>query len=168
MNRAAIVPMTLWSLALGAVMLAAPGISRAGHPAEPMSAVLGLSPGMSEHEAHRRLSRLGDPQENSEREGGEGTPGVEREIWKLRDPRYAWLELAIDTRHRVRAIVARLRVPGPGLRYSEVGELPQARQSGYFIYDWWVPGRSGRAGRRVTARGTDSVTVASVTISGVH
>ena len=84
-------------------------------------------------------------------------------MWKLRDRRYAWLQLAVNPRRGVRSLQAHLRQPGPGLRYTDIGDLNKARRLGLFIYDWSVP-RPGGVARHVMARGADSVYAASVTI----
>jgi len=132
----------------------------------PLARVLGIAPGTTEARAHRILSRLGERLEESEgAEEEEGGAGLGRELWRLRDPRYAWVQLAVDVRHRVKAIQAHLRADGPGLRYAEIGDLAAARRLGYTILEWRVPASAQHPGRRVTARGADSVFAATVAIA---
>jgi hypothetical protein len=154
-----------------ALLLAAGGgltTPAAARAREPLASVLGITPGMPEAQAHRLLEPLGDRQE--EVGGGEeeerGGAGLEREAWKLRDRRYAWIQLSVDGSHHVHAIQATLRPDGPGLRYADIGDPNQARKLGYTILTWDVPARAGRPGRRVTARGVGSVFTATVSIVG--
>jgi hypothetical protein len=93
-----------------------------------------------------------------------GNAGLEREVWKLRDPRYSWLQITFDARHHVRALQASLRPGGPGLRYAEIGDLSQARRRGYTIWEWEIPRAAGGGGLRVIARGADSVLASTVAL----
>ncbi len=116
------------------VLLAAealPHPAEGAAPREPLAKVLGIMPGMPEAEAARRLARIGQRAgvvEGDRRE--EDGQGYEHELWTVRDKRYASIRLVLDGRYRVRALQARLRRDGPGLRYAEIGDLGQARRLG--------------------------------------
>jgi len=132
----------------------------------PLSQVLGIGLGMHEDRIHRTLSRIGRRAEMSgEQENEEESEGLERELWTLDDHRFASVLVVFDAHKRVRAFQAYLRPGGRALRYREIGDLSQARRMGYTIWQWDVPGATGRLGRRVVARGTDSVYAGSVAIT---
>jgi len=166
MRRAITGASVLGPIALMAVLLGACGAAAGpAHPREPLAQVLGIAPGTTEARAHRVLAGLGQRLKDADGTEEEAGAGLGRELWRLHDPRFAWVQLAVDERHRVRAIQAHVRPDGPGLRYAEIGDLTKARRLGYTILEWSVPGSAAHPGRRVTARGADSVFAATVTIA---
>lgn len=167
-RRATHVALAMLALLGGALLAPRPGRA-ARAPRGVLAEVMGLAPGMSEERAHRVLARAGARLEVSGEAGeGEDTEsGLEREVWRLRSGRYAWIQLAIDRGHRVRALQAHVRPGGPGLRYADIGDPAQARRQGYTILVWEVPARDGRAGLRVIARGADPVLAASVALAAL-
>ena len=95
-------------------------------------------------------------------ESEEENEGLEREVWTLDDRRYAAILVVFDEARQVRAFQAYLRPGGRGLRYREIGDLSRARRLGYTIWQWEVRPDNGRPGRRVVARGADSLFAGSV------
>ena len=145
------------SVALGA--RAASGADRA-----PLAQVLGITLGMPEARVHGTLARLGT---RAESEGEVESEGLERELWMLRDRRYASVQVVFDDEKRLRAFQAYLKPGGRGLRYQEIGDLALARRLGYTIWQWEVPSREGKPGRRVIARGVDSTYAGSVAVTAL-
>jgi hypothetical protein len=149
----------------GAALSAGPGSAPVSAAvADPVAKVLGIHLGMPEGQAHRLLARIGK-RTRLESEAEEEADGLESELWKLRDARFAWLRLSVDADHRVRALQAYTRPGGPGLRYVDIGDLTRARRLGFTIWEWEVASRAGVPGRRVTARGADSTFAGSISIT---
>jgi len=124
--------------------------------------ILGIRPGMTEHEAEERLERIAT--KNPERErGGEAEEG---ETWTLRDhPLFTYVYLAIDGTGHVRVVQAFGHATGRRLHYSDLGDLRKARRLGFWIYRWDVPSRGHEPSRIIVARGTDSTYVGNYFIS---
>lgn len=134
----------------------------------PVAQVLGLGLGMPEARVHRTLARIGSRAEEGgevESEGGEEGEGLERELWMLDDRRYGSVLVVFDEEKRLRAVQAYVKPGGRGLRYRDLGDLRAARRLGYTIWQWDVPPGRNEPGRRVVARGVDSVYVGSVSIT---
>ena len=123
--------------------------------------LLGLCPGMSEPDVHARLEKLG------KRMGGESEEGEgRRESWLLRDRRFASVTVEFDPELTLEWATAFARLHGKRsrVRFTDVGDLQRARRIGNYIYTWPLP--LERASRKVeiTARGSDSIWVSSVSI----
>jgi hypothetical protein len=119
----------------------------------PLRDVLGIAPGMSEEDAHRRLERFGTKQ-GGEEEGEEREEGG-REIWTLRHPRFTYVMLVVDADKRVQVVQGYLDKHRKPLRYADVGDLKQARRTGSYIYVWDVPARGDQPALQIQARGAD-------------
>jgi len=161
------------SLIVSALSLVCPSAARCDSLPQaapnPLTQILGIVPGMGEEQAHHVLARLGKRIELAGEDEAEraSQTGLEREVWRLEDRRFAWLQVTLDARHRVRALQASVRPQGPGLRYAEIGDPGQGRRLGYTIWEWQVAARQGRPALRVTARGADSVYAASVALAAM-
>jgi hypothetical protein len=133
----------------------------------PVGSVLGLSLGMPEERVHRELARLGHPASDAVKEEDEerGNEGLMRELWMLDDPRYASILVVFDESRTLRAFQAYLRPGRRGIRYREIGDLSHAQRLGYTIWQWEVGPENGRPGRRVVARGVDSLYAGSVAMT---
>jgi len=117
--------------------------SAPSQPKEPLARVLGVAPGMPEEQAHCILALLGERLKVEEEMEDDGGAGVEREVWRLRDSRYAWMQLAIDTHHRVKAVQVFLRPGGPGSGSPRSGT--SRRRAGSASPSWSGWSRGGRA-----------------------
>ncbi len=135
----------------------------------PLEKVLGISLGMPEERVRRVLARIGHRAEQTgeQKSEEEEDRGLEREYWLLDDRRYGSILVVFDADRRLRALQAYLRPGGRGLRYREIGNLRLARRLGYTIWQWEVPPRPGQPGRRVTARGADSIYAGSVAMTAL-
>jgi len=118
----------------------------------PLRDVLGIVPGMTEDEAHRRLARVGATL-RVDREATEKKVG--REIWVLDHPRFTYVALTVDREKSVQYVQGYLRKDRKPLRYGDIGNLKRARQAGYYIYVWDLPARGDRPALQVQARGAD-------------
>ena len=132
----------------------------------PVGSVLGISLGMSEERVHRELDRIGHPAGDAvEAENEEENEGLVRELWVLDDRRYASILVVFDESRTLRAFQAYVRPGRRALRYREIGDLYQARRLGYTIWQWEVEPDGDRPGRRVVARGADSLYAGSVAMT---
>ena len=129
--------------------------------------VAGVTVGMSENKAHAVLEKIGVRTEEAGEEEQEGAPGTEREMWTLRDPRYAYLQLLVGPDGRVSLVQGWLRQGGPGMRFGDIGDVSEAKKLGLWIYRWTVPGKGKDPGRQIMARGADSLAVGSIMISSL-
>ena len=157
--------LTLLAFALVRARTAEAGAAVAGAGARTVRLeILGLRVGDAEDVVHRRLRVLGTRREiESESEGTEGA-AVERELWTLRDPDVRYLVVGLEG-GRVVALQAHARPGRRALRYRDVGDPARARQLGFFIYQWTVPGRDGERGLRIEARGADPEYLGSYSIA---
>jgi hypothetical protein len=167
----------LLALALTLILMSSSGVAAASRaitavPARtPVAQVLGLGLGMPEARVHRTLARIGRRSEaggEPEGEGEEEGESLERELWVLDDRRYASVLVVFDEEKRLRAVQAYLKPGGRGLRYRDLGDLRGARRLGYTIWQWDVPPGPNEPGRRVVARGVDSVYAGSVSLTPLH
>ena len=127
----------------------------AAGPAEargPLRDVLGIVPGMTEDEAHRRLARVG-AKPRVDREATEKKVG--KEIWSLDHPRFTYVSLIVDREKKVQYVQGYLRKDRKPLRYGDIGNLKRARQAGHYIYFWDLPARGDQPALQVQARGAD-------------
>jgi hypothetical protein len=154
------------SLFVAALMMVLVATAWAGR--ETAHHVLGIRPGMSEHDAQRRLTKLGGDRKELEKpegeEEGEEKEGMEFEMWTLRDPRFERILLGIDHEKRVRWIHAYVRAGGRRMAYRDVGDLQRARRTGDTIWVWEVPAKGKHPAFRVEARGQDSTWLASLSL----
>jgi len=148
----------LW-LSIGLALALSAG---AAHARATLRDVLGITPGMSEEDAHRRLERFGTKQDD---EAGEREEGG-REIWTLHHPRFTYVMLVMDREGRVEVVQGYLHKDRKPLRYGDVGDLERARQTGYYIYVWDLPARGGRPALQVQARGVDPRFPGSYSVAG--
>src|SRR5439155_1013603 len=58
--------------------------------------VAGITLGLSVNQAHARLARIGVRATETEAREREAGPGVEQEMWTLRDPRYSYLQARVE------------------------------------------------------------------------
>jgi hypothetical protein len=107
----------LLTLAAGAALPAA-----AAAPEEPEPEVLGIRIGMSMEEAHARLSKMGRLEKEERKQ---------QEVWALSgDERFAFLIVGFEKQsRRVRYVTAKARETGKRVRYAEVLDLKEARQT---------------------------------------
>lgn len=142
------VPSFCLSLCLTVVLAAGSAEARG-----PLRDVLGIAPGMTEGEAHRRLARFGT------RQGGDGEAEERekegREIWTLRHPRFTYVVLMVDRDSKVQVVQGYLHKDRKPLRYDDIGDLKRAKQTGHYIYVWDLPGRGDQPPVQVQARGAD-------------
>ena len=128
---------------------------------QPYRDVLGLRPGMPERDVHERLEKLGKPA-GGESEEGEGR----RETWLLRGRRFASVTLEFDSERTLdwATAFARPRGKASGVRFTDIGDLGRAQRLGNYIYTWILP--VDRMSRQIgiTARGSDSIWISSVSI----
>ena len=139
------------------LIVVAPFVSAGQHYRD----VLGLRPGMPERDVHARMEKLGKPA-GGESEEGEGR----RETWLLRDRRFASITFEFDSEMALDWATAfvRPRGKGRGVRYTDIGDIGRAQRYGNYIYTWVLP--VVRTGRQIgiTARGSDSIWISSVSI----
>lgn len=158
------------TLALG-FLIALGAAAEASAKAVPRT-VLGVSPGMSEEDAHRVLRRVAEKQvdegEKEEEEEGRGRD----EIWTLkRDPHFAKVIVGLDARNRVRYVTALAKEDGRRMAYSDVAALRGARaeESGVFRrYTWEVKPHGKSPGYLVIAQGRDRQYLMSLSIKGIE
>src|SRR5438034_474387 len=115
--------------------------------------VAGITLGLSVNQAHARLARIGVRATETEAREREAGPGVEQEMWTLRDPRYAYLQVLVGPDGRVRMVEAWVRKGGPGLLFRDIADVREARRLGFWIYRWSARGR-GCAWSRSRSNGT--------------
>ncbi|TMQ54180.1 MAG: hypothetical protein E6K72_07955 [Candidatus Eisenbacteria bacterium] len=127
----------------------------------------GITLGLSVNQAHARLARIGVRATETEAREREAGPGVEQEMWTLRDPRYAYLQVLVGPDGRVRMVEAWVRKGGPGLLFRDIADVREARRLGFWIYRWSAPGRGGKPGWEVIARGSDSLAAGSMIVSSL-
>lgn len=123
----------------------------------PRNDLLGLRLGMSDLEVRRRLERIGRLTEMQPDAGGR------KQIWTLRDARYATLNLRLDAKHDLQWCTAYARPRR--VRYAQIGDTTAARRAGRHIWIWAVASSPVAAAYQVTARGTDPVFCSSVALS---
>ena len=82
--------------------------------------VAGITLGLSVNQAHARLARIGVRARETEASEHEAGPGAEQEMWTLRDPRYAYLQVLVGPDGRVRMVEAWVRKGGPGLLFRDI------------------------------------------------
>lgn len=129
--------------------------------AEPRRELLGLSLDMSKQAAQRRLKELGQL-EREERK--------RQEVWKVRDPHFAYVLVGFDGEERLRYVTALARADGTRLRYREVGDLKHARSvgaTGNYHYIWELPARDKQPRIQVIVRGTDAEYLSSYSLKKV-
>ena len=143
----------LITLALS-VSLAAAAVAAARLP---RSELLGLRLGMNDLEVRRRLERIGRLSELQPDAGGR------KQIWTLRDSRYATLNLRLTANHDLQWCTAYARPRR--IRYSQIGDTTAARRAGRHIWIWAVPASAAGVAYQVTARGTDPLYCSSVALS---
>jgi len=129
--------------------------------------VAGITLGLSVNQAHARLARIGVRARETEAREREAGPGVAQEMWTLRDPRYAYLQVLVGPDGRVRMVEAWVRKGGPGLLFRDIADVREARRLGFWIYRWSAPGRGGKPGWEVIARGSDSLAAGSMIVSSL-
>ena len=137
-----------------AACFALPSATGIAHAKGPARDVLGIRPGMSEEEAHRRLERFGRMSQAEEE--AEGRQEGNREMWTLQHPRFTYVVLVFDRQERVQYVQGYLHKDHRPLRYADIGDLRKAKQTGYYIYVWDVPARGDQPSLEVQARGSDS------------
>jgi hypothetical protein len=117
--------------------------------------VLGLKPGMTDSEVHRRLSKIGAVVRGKDRG---------KQTWKLRDPRYGYLVLRYDEEWRLHWVTAFAREGGRRVRYRDVGDLALAEHTGQHFYTWKLAPKSGPDSWTLVARGGDPQYLESISI----
>lgn len=140
---------------LPAILLALAVTAGVAAAARPGPDLLGLRLGMEDDVVRRRLEKLGVPAAGA---------GTLKQSWRLRHPRYGFVALRYGSDWRLRWVTAFVRPDGRRVRYSEVGPLDRAARHGRFHYTWDVRPSQGDP-CRVTARGTDSLYAATVSLS---
>ncbi|MBI5710511.1 MAG: hypothetical protein HZC42_09440 [Candidatus Eisenbacteria bacterium] len=142
------------------VLALAATVTLAGGPAQaakrPPTELLGVRLDMPDHEVQRRLLRIGTLV------AGAGTP---KQSWALRDRRYGYLVVRYGPDWRVRWVTGFARKEGRRIRYGDIADLKDAQRSGYYIFTWDVTPPGGGESYVVSARGSDSLYVSSVSLS---
>ncbi len=137
------------------LMLVALSLPAAAVPAGlPQHSLLGIELGMPDHLVRARLSRLGEPVAGAERR---------KQSWRLRSGPYGYVAVRYDSEWRVKWVSAFARREGRRLRYRDIGDPARASRLGYYIYTWEVAPPGGPP-CRISARGSDSLYVASVAL----
>src|SRR5256885_1720929 len=125
----------------------------------PRADLVGLRLGMPEEQAQALLSKQGTRTAEHAQEREE----EEHESWSLRRGPWGYVAFGVDE-GRVRWVTAFARREGPKVRYRDLGSLADCKRTGTYFFTWSVPARGGAAPFTVTARGNDSLYVASVSL----
>jgi len=122
----------------------------------PPGNLLGITLGMDESEARRKLLRIGTPATSIE---------SLKQSWALKDRRYGYLAVRYDREWHVTWVTLFARPKGPRVRYRDIGDVKRARHVGRHIYTWSVTPVGSRPGYTVTARGTHPDHLSSLSLS---
>lgn len=130
----------------------------------PKPEVLGIRLEMPMASAYARLKKLGRRDKQTRKL---------QEVWTINDPRFSQIIIGFNPERRVRYVTAVAREGGRRVRYSEIGKLDSAKQTGgqfYYRYVWVSEGaeagereerkegerKGGRSGYTVTAQGRNA------------
>ena len=112
--------------------------------------VLGITVGMSHAAARAQLEKVGRKVREDRKQ---------QEIWEVNDPRFSHVIVGFTKGFgQLRYVTGKARPDGKRLRYSDVGDIKNARRvvtTGNYEYTWAVPARDGLPAYVVVARGTD-------------
>jgi len=139
----ALVPALLLSLAVPALAARLP------------NGVLGLRPGMTDHEVRERLEKIGRAVRGED---------MAKQTWKLRDARYEYLVLRYDADWKLQWATLFARANGRRVRYRDIGDLSLASHTGQHFFTWTVPAGGGPGDWTVVARGGDPTYLESISV----
>ena len=138
----------------------------AGAPAKqakpPVGEILGFHVGMPQGEVVKRLLEMGELVERKAEPAGKELEM--KQLWNLRDPRFASLIVRFDSHDKLKWITAYVREGGPSQLYSDVGDTTVAKLAGRYIYTWKIEARDGKPASVLTARGTSPERFSSMSL----
>ena len=134
-------------------LLVLPGAVLAGKPADHL---LGIELGMTEEVARKKLEKIGSPETDL---------SSLKQSWKLKHKHFGYLAIRYDHNRRVKWVSVFASPNGKKMKYSDVGPLKTAKQTGRYIYTWELPGEADRPGVLITARGSDPKILSGLSIS---
>jgi hypothetical protein len=127
----------------------------------PKPELAGIKLGMEADAARGQLAKHGTAAASKEQEH----EGGEQQSWAMKKGPWGYVALGFQG-ERVHWITAFARQEGPRIRYRDVGPVDLAQRTGTYFFIWRVPAHGDVAPYTVIARGTDSVYVSSVSVTG--
>jgi hypothetical protein len=144
-------------IVLGLLLPLLGAVAGGAAPKQPPREFFGLSLGMNEEVAHRRLRRIAATDKDRQ-EGKEAEEGGEQEVWILkRDAKFKYLLVKFNKEHRLSwlTIVAHPK----RVRYADIASLEQATKATdgiNFSYKWKVEAIKQQPAFLIIARGSSA------------